>query len=74
MPGTYEWYSDGASVGTITVASNNTFTAQIGSDSGTWVQAGQTAGLFITGGSDQPYDCVFAGHVNKTGTGISTRD
>ncbi len=54
------------------MASNSTFTAQIGSDTGTWVQAGQTAGLFITGGADQPGDCVFAGHVNKTGTGISS--
>jgi hypothetical protein len=61
-PGTYELYIDGGADGTITIASNNTFTAQVGSDSGTWVQAGETFGLFITGGADASAACVFAGH------------
>jgi hypothetical protein len=62
LPGTYEWYVNGNADGTITIASNNTFTAQIGGDSGTWVQAGETFGLFITGGGDAAAGCVFAGH------------
>ena len=70
--GTYEWYSDGNAVGTITVAKHNTFTAAIASDTGTWVQSGNLAGLFITGGGDASGDCVFAGKVNATGTGISS--
>jgi hypothetical protein len=61
-PGTYEWYVDGEADGTITIASNNTFTADIGGDSGSWVQAGETFGLYITGGGDAGAACVFAGH------------
>ena len=61
-PGTYEWYVDGSPEGTITIASNNTFTSSIASDSGTWVQAGETFGLFIDGGGDAGAGCVFAGH------------
>jgi hypothetical protein len=61
-PGTYEWYVNGNPDGTITIASNNTFTSTVASDSGTWVQAGETFGLFITGGSDGGAGCTFAGH------------
>ena len=61
-PGTYEWYVDGNPDGTITIASNNTFTSSVASDSGTWVQAGETFGLFVDGGGDAGAGCVFAGH------------
>jgi hypothetical protein len=62
LPGTYEWYISGSAAGTITIASNNTFTAQIGGDSGSWVQAGETFGMVITGGGDAGAGCTFAGH------------
>ena len=63
--GTYEWYVNGSAAGTITIASNNTFTSTVfgTNDSGTWVQAGETFGLWITGGTDASGGCVFAGHV-----------
>jgi hypothetical protein len=62
-PGTYEWFINGAASGTITIASNNTFTSTVdGGDSGTWVQAGETFGLWISGGTDASGGCVFAGH------------
>ena len=72
VPGTYTFFVNGANVGAISLASGNTFTAAIDSDSGTWVQAGKTAALTFTGGSDAAGGCVFAGKVNKTGTGISS--
>jgi hypothetical protein len=61
--GTYEWYVNGSPDGTVTIAPNNTFTSSIGSDSGTWVQAGETFGMLITGGGDAGAGCIFAGHV-----------
>ena len=70
-PGTYNWFIDGLDRGTITFASNNTYTSTFGDDSGTWVQAGRTAGLSITGGNDAGGVCVFAGHVSNTGKAIS---
>ncbi len=70
-PGTYNWFIDGVDGGTITFASNNTYTSTFGGDSGTWVQAGRTAGLSITGGNDAGGVCVFAGHVSNTGKAIS---
>jgi hypothetical protein len=71
VPGTYEWFLNGVDTGTITLAAGNTFTAVEGGDSGTWAQAGKTAALTITGGVDASPGCIFAGHVNSTGTGIS---
>ena len=73
VPGTYTFFVNGANVGAISLASGNTFTAAIDSDSGTWVQAGKTAALTFTGGSDAAGGCVFAGKVNKTGTGNQAR-
>jgi hypothetical protein len=71
-PGTYNWFIDGLDGGTITFASNNTYTSTFdGGDSGTWAQAGKTAGLSIIGGNDASGDCVFAGHVTGTGKAIS---
>ncbi len=70
-PGTYNWFIDGTDAGTITFASNNTYTSTFGGDSGTWVQAGRTAGLSITGGKDAGGVCVFAGHVSNTGKAIA---
>jgi hypothetical protein len=63
--GTYEWYVNGSAAGTITIASDNTFTSTVfgTNDSGTWVQAAEPFGLFIAGGSDAGAGCVFAGHV-----------
>jgi hypothetical protein len=62
-PGTYEWFINGEAGGSITIASNNTFTSTVdGGDSGTWVQAGETFGLWISGGTDASGGCVFAGH------------
>ena len=72
--GTYEWYNDGGAFGTITVAKHNLFTSTVGSptDSGTRVQSSNLAGFYITGGGDASGDCVFAGKVNTTGTGVSS--
>ncbi len=71
-PGTYNWFIDGVDGGTITFASNNTYTSTLdGGDSGTWVQAGETAGLSITSGNDADGLCVFAGHVSNTGKAMS---
>jgi hypothetical protein len=70
-PGTYNWFIDGLDRGTITFASDNTYTSTFGGDSGTWVQAGRTSGLSITGGNDAGGVCVFAGHVSNTGKAIS---
>ena len=70
-PGTYNWFIDGLDRGTITFVSNNTYTSTFGGDSGTWVQAGRTVGLSITGGNDAGGVCVFAGHVSNTGKAIS---
>jgi hypothetical protein len=73
VPGTYEWFVNGGAAGTISLASNNTFTSTVDTnDSGTWEQAGNTFGMWITGGTDGAAACVFAGHVNTTGTGMST--
>jgi hypothetical protein len=72
VPGTYRWFIDGANTAKITFAENNTFTSTLGTnDSGTWVQSGKTVGLSITGGADALYGCVFAGHTNTAGAGIS---
>ena len=71
-PGTYNWFIDGLDRGTITFASNNTYTSTFQGDSGTWVQAGKTSGLSITGGNDAGGVCVFAGHVSNTGKAISS--
>jgi hypothetical protein len=64
-PGTYEWYINGSAAGTITIASGNTFTSTVfgTTDSGTWAQAGETFGMWITGGADAAAGCTFAGHV-----------
>jgi hypothetical protein len=71
-PGTYHWFIDGVDGGIITFASNNTYTSTLdGGDSGTWVQAGETAGLSITGGNDVDGVCVFAGHVIHNGKAMS---
>ncbi len=74
VPGTYVWFVDGQSaVYSITLASNNTFTDTAApDDTGTWVQNNVTAALTITAGNDGPRGCIFAGHVNDTGTGISS--
>jgi hypothetical protein len=63
--GTYEWYVNGSPDGTITIAPGNTFTSTVfgTNDSGTWIQAGETFGLSITGGTDGAAGCTFAGHV-----------
>jgi hypothetical protein len=71
VPGTYIFFINGAADGSITFAANHTFTADVGGDSGTWAQAGKTAGFSITAGADATAGCIFAGHVNDTGTGIS---
>ena len=71
-PGTYEWYNDGNPYGTITVAKHSVFSSTIASDTGTWVQSGKTFGLYITGGGDASGDCVFAGKVKASGTGVSS--
>ncbi len=73
VPGTYLWFVNGANAGSVTLASNNTFTSTVfgTNDSGTWAQNNKTAALTITAGSDASGGCIFAGHVNDTGTGIS---
>ena len=71
-PGTYEWYNDGAPFGTITVAKHSVFSSSVVSDTGTWVQSGKTFALYITGGGDASGDCVFAGKVKASGTGVSS--
>jgi hypothetical protein len=71
-PGTYKLFIDGMRAATITFASDNTFSSPIdGGDAGTWVQAGKTWGMVITTGSDAAAGCVFAGHVDTGGMGIS---
>jgi hypothetical protein len=71
-PGTYKLFIDGMKAASITFASDNSFTSPIdGGDSGTWVQAGKTWGMVITGGADAAARCIFAGHVDTLGTGIS---
>ena len=70
-PGTYNWFIDGLDRGTITFASDNTYSSTFGGDSGTWVQAGRTSGLSVTGGNDAGGVCVFAGHVSNSGKAIS---
>jgi hypothetical protein len=73
--GTYKLFIDGTKAAAITFASDNTFTSPIdGGDSGTWDQAGKTFGMVITAGSDAAGGCVFAGHVDNSGTGISFAD
>jgi hypothetical protein len=73
--GTYKLFIDGMRAATITFASDNTWTSPIdGGDSGTWAQAGKTFGMVITGGSDAAGGCIFAGHVDMSGTGISFAD
>jgi hypothetical protein len=70
-PGTYELFLNGNDSGMITFGGGHTFSTVEGSDSGFWMQAGETIGLKITSGNDADSGCVFAGHVNATGTGIS---
>ncbi len=70
--GTYQFVVNGSDLGTITFAAGSTFTSSFDSDAGTWVQAGKTAGLVFTSGSDSAGGCVFAGHVSNTGKAISS--
>jgi hypothetical protein len=71
VAGTYNWFINGTDAGTITFASNNTFTSTVDTnDSGTWVEAGKEIALSITGGSDVDGDIVFAGKVSSSGTKI----
>jgi hypothetical protein len=69
--GTYNIFLDGDEDGTITFTSSHTFTMSEG-DSGTWVAAGKSFAMSITGGSDELGDCLFAGKLNKAGTGIDS--
>jgi hypothetical protein len=71
IPGTYELFLNGSDSGAITFTAGHTFTTVSGNDSGVWIQAGETVGLKITAGNDADSGCVFAGHANSTGTGIS---
>ena len=72
MPGTYKLFIDGAKAASITFASDDTFKSPIdGGDSGTWVQAGKTWGMVIAAGADAAAGCIFAGHVDTSGMGIS---
>ena len=73
--GTYNWFFNGSDVGTITFASNNTFTSTTAqSDSGTWVTTGNQIAMAITSssGADDTEGIVFAGKVSTTGTAISS--
>ena len=68
-PGTYEWYSNGAAFGTITVREAQHF-HQLHRDTDRLRHVGPVgdlAGLYISGGVDVPGDCVFAGKVSAAG-------
>jgi hypothetical protein len=71
-PNIYKWFINGVKTASITI-SGGSFSSTLGTnDSGKFVQAGRTFGLSITGGADALYGCVFAGHVNAKGTGVSS--
>ena len=71
-PNIYKWFINGVKAASITI-STGSFSSTLGTnDSGKFIQAGRTFGLSITSGADALYGCVFAGHVNAKGTGVSS--
>jgi hypothetical protein len=73
VPGTYTWFIDGLNSGPIALASNNTFTSNLGHDSsGNWVQGGSTVAWNFTGGEAVGGGCLYVGKGDTAGTAVGT--
>jgi hypothetical protein len=68
--GTYEWYLNGDQ-GHITLASNNTWTADNYGDGGTWLVTGKTIAISFTTGGD--VDTLEMGTVGKHGLSSASK-
>jgi hypothetical protein len=67
--GTYTAFLNGSMNGTISFASNFTYTSTIeGNDAGSWVDVGKSIVFDVTSGTDASGKCVFVGSVTSTTT------
>ncbi len=67
--GTYKVFVNGGAAGTISFASNFTYSSEIsGNDAGRWIDAGKSITLDVTAGKDSQKGCVFVGNLTSKTT------
>jgi hypothetical protein len=67
--GSYKVFVNGAGDGTISFASNYTYSSGIsGDDAGSWIEAGKTIIFDVTSGTDTGSGCVFVGNLTSKTT------